>query len=89
MGHMLRNEAADYQAVAQRRFEQRITKLGYVAKDPAKWFTTTATGVAGEDPWRAADRTSGPLGYDPGHHRLRQDLPGAQRVDYPPRHPHR
>ena len=66
MGHMLRNGVAAYQAVPQRRFEQRITKLGYVAKDPAKWFTTTATGLAGEDLWRTADRTSGPLGYDQG-----------------------
>lgn len=66
MGHMLRNGVAAFRGVPQRRFEQRITMLGYTSGDPSKWFSTTTAGLPGEDEWRLADRANGPLGYNQG-----------------------
>lgn len=66
MGHMLRNGFPAFVGAPQRRFEQRLTILGYAPKDPNKWFTTTTAGLAGEDEWRQADRTRGPLGWNQG-----------------------
>jgi kynurenine formamidase len=66
MGHMLRNGFPAFVGAPQRRFEQRLTMLGYAPKDSSKWFTTTTTGLAGEDEWRKADRERGPLGWNQG-----------------------
>ncbi|MGE3356886.1 MAG: cyclase family protein [Acidimicrobiia bacterium] len=66
MAHVLRNGIAAYRAFPQRRYEQRITQLGYEPGDPSKWFSTTTPGLEGEDEWRAADRANGPLGYSQG-----------------------
>ncbi|MFN0025862.1 MAG: cyclase family protein [Acidimicrobiales bacterium] len=66
MGHMLRNGFPAFIGAPQRRFDQRLTMLGYAPKDPTKWFTTTTTGLAGEDEWRKADRERGPLGWNQG-----------------------
>jgi kynurenine formamidase len=66
MGHMLRNGVAAFRGFPQRRYEQRITALGYTPSDPSKWFSTTTAGLPGEDEWRLADRERGPLGYYQG-----------------------
>ena len=62
MGHTMRNGFPGYVTFPPRKFEQRLTALGYTPKDPA-FFTASATGFEGEDEWRAADRERGPLGY--------------------------
>jgi len=66
MAHLMRNGFPAYVTFPPRRFEQRITVLGYEPGNPDEFFSTTTTGFAGEDEWRAADRERGPLGYVQG-----------------------
>lgn len=62
MGHTMRNGIPAYVTFPPRKFQQRLTVLGYTPKDPG-FFTSTKTGFEGEDEWREADRARGPLGY--------------------------
>ncbi len=62
MGHTLRNGIPAYTTFPPRRYQQRLLVTGY-EPDPSEFFSTTTTGFAGEDEWRAADRERGPLGY--------------------------
>ncbi|MEZ5406564.1 MAG: cyclase family protein [Acidimicrobiales bacterium] len=62
LGHLMVDGAPGYVTFPPRRYSQRLTALGYTPKDP-NFFSTTTPGLAGEDEWRAADRTRGPLGY--------------------------
>jgi kynurenine formamidase len=76
-----------YVTFPPRKFEQRLTALGYTPNDP-NFFQTTATGFEGEDEWRAADRKNiaagGPgLGYLQGTTGLGENNLSAHEERYP------
>lgn len=64
LGILMVNGVPAYRTFPPRRYEQRLISLGY--ETGPDFFSTTTPGLAGEDEWRAADRASGPLGYDQG-----------------------
>ena len=64
MGHTMVNGFPAFVTFPPRKWQQRLTTLGYVPDQADKFFNTTTPGNAGEDEWRQADRASGPLGYN-------------------------
>ena len=66
LGQLLVNGTPGYVTFPPRKFDMRLTALGYTPGDPTKWFSTTTRGIPGEDEWRTADRSRGPLGYQQG-----------------------
>jgi kynurenine formamidase len=62
MGHAMRNGMPAFATFPPRKYQQRLVANGYIPNDPAH-FTSTKTGLEGEDEWRTADRARGPLGY--------------------------
>ncbi len=66
MGHTMVNGFPAYRTFPPRIWEQRLLTLGYTPNRADEFFSTTTTGTAGMDEWRAADRARGPLGFNQG-----------------------
>ena len=65
MGHLMKTGNPAYRTFPPRKYDQRLIHLGYQPLNSPS-FSTTLTGIAGEDAWRAADRADGPLSYNQG-----------------------
>ena len=65
LGHLMVNAIPGYVTFPPRKYQQRLTQLGYTPNNP-NFFSTTTRGIAGEDEWRREDRARGPLGYSQG-----------------------
>ncbi|MGF1599442.1 MAG: cyclase family protein [Acidimicrobiales bacterium] len=65
LGHLMINGFPGFVTFPPRKYDQRLTFLGYTPNH-SDYFSTTTPGLAGEDEWRAADRASGPLAYNQG-----------------------
>jgi kynurenine formamidase len=65
LGILMVNGVPAFRTFPPRKYDQRLIHLGYTPNNP-NFFSTTTTGIPGEDEWRAADRARGPLGYNQG-----------------------